>query len=112
MAEFLLTFAVEEVLKKVVKVAAEQIGLAWGLEKDLEELREWLLKTEAFLRDINKRKLHSDSVRLWVDKLQDLVHEAEDLLDELLYEDLRRKVQTAKMKKDLKRVAKLQKLDL
>ncbi|XP_022150842.1 putative disease resistance protein RGA3 [Momordica charantia] len=99
MAEFLLTFAAEEVLKKVVKVAAEQIGLAWGLEKDLEELREWLLKTEAFLRDINKRKLHSDSVRLWVDKLQDLVHEAEDLLDELVYEDLRRKVQTAKMKK-------------
>ncbi|XP_022158717.1 putative disease resistance protein RGA3 [Momordica charantia] len=99
MAEFLWTFAVQEVLKKVAKVAAEQIGLAWGLKKELHELREWLLKTETFLRDINKRKLHHDSVRLWVDKLQHLVHEAEHLLDELVYEDLRRKVVTGKMKK-------------
>uniref|UniRef100_A0A9I9E4W0 Uncharacterized protein n=1 Tax=Cucumis melo TaxID=3656 RepID=A0A9I9E4W0_CUCME len=33
MAEFLWTFAVQEVLKKIVKFGAQQIGLAWGLKK-------------------------------------------------------------------------------
>lgn len=79
----------QEVLKKVVTRAAEQIGLAWGLEKELSKLRKWLLKTETILRDINTRKLYNHSVKLWVEDLQHLVREADDLLDELVYEDLR-----------------------
>ncbi|XP_022145126.1 probable disease resistance RPP8-like protein 2 [Momordica charantia] len=99
MAEFLWTFAVQEVLKKVVKLSAEQIGLAWGLEEELCKLTNWLLKAEAILCDINRKKLHHESVRLWVEDLQHVVHEADDLLDELVYEDLRRKVETGVMKK-------------
>ncbi|KAA0053848.1 putative disease resistance protein RGA3 [Cucumis melo var. makuwa] len=53
MAEFLWTFAVQEVLKKIVKFGAQQIGL-------------------------------------WVKELQDIAYEADDLLNELVYEDLRR----------------------
>ena len=99
MADFLWTFAVEETLKKVLKVAGEQTGLAWGFQEHLSNLQKWLLKAEAFLRDINMRKLHLDSVRMWVDDLQHLVYQADDLLDEIVYEDLRQKVQTRKMKK-------------
>uniref|UniRef100_A0A0A0LTP7 Disease resistance N-terminal domain-containing protein n=1 Tax=Cucumis sativus TaxID=3659 RepID=A0A0A0LTP7_CUCSA len=66
MADFLWTFAVEEMLKKVLKVAGEQTGLAWGFQEHLSNLQKWLLKAEAFLRDINMRKLHLDSVRMWV----------------------------------------------
>ncbi|CAK9315655.1 unnamed protein product [Citrullus colocynthis] len=89
----------EETLKKVLKVATEQIGLAWGFEEDLSKLQKWLLKAEAFLGDINTRKLHHRSVRIWVDHLQHLVYQADDLLDEIVYELLRKKVQTSKMKK-------------
>ncbi|XP_038877687.1 putative disease resistance protein RGA1 [Benincasa hispida] len=99
MAEFLWTFAVQEVLKKIVKFGAEQIGLAWGLEKEVSQLRNWLLKAETILADINKKKLHIASVRLWVEDLQDIVYEADDLLDELVYEHLRRAVeQTGKLR--------------
>ncbi|XP_022944235.1 disease resistance protein RGA2-like isoform X2 [Cucurbita moschata] len=93
MGEFLWTFAVQEMLKKVVRLAAKEIGLTWGLEKELSNLKEWLLKSETFLLDINTRKLHNDSVRLWVEKLHHLVHEADDLIDNLVYEHLRHKVQ-------------------
>ncbi|KAA0044619.1 putative disease resistance protein RGA3 isoform X1 [Cucumis melo var. makuwa] len=93
MAEFLWTFAVQEVLKKVLTLAADKIGLAWGLEKELSELSQWLLKSEAILGDINRKKLHPSSVRLWVADLQLVVHEADDLLDELVYEHLRTKVE-------------------
>ncbi|XP_022145104.1 disease resistance protein RGA2-like [Momordica charantia] len=99
MAEFLWTFAVQEVLRKIVKVAAQQIGLARGLEKELSNLTKWLQKAETILRDINRKKSHSDSVRLWVEDLQDVVHEADDLLDELVYEHLRRKVEIGKINK-------------
>ncbi|XP_038901404.1 uncharacterized protein LOC120088286 isoform X4 [Benincasa hispida] len=99
MAEFLWTFAAEEMLKKVVKLAAEQTGLAWSLEKELSELTEWLLKAETFLRDIHTTTLHQDSVKLWVDKLQNLANQADDVLDKLVYEDLRGKVAKEKMKK-------------
>uniref|UniRef100_A0A9I9DXL5 Disease resistance protein RGA3 n=2 Tax=Cucumis melo TaxID=3656 RepID=A0A9I9DXL5_CUCME len=86
MGDFLWTFAVEEMLKKVLK-------------KHLSKLQKWLLKAEAFLRDINTRKLHHDSVRMWVDDLRHLVYQADDLLDEIVYEHLRQKVHTRKMKK-------------
>ncbi|XP_050935103.1 putative disease resistance protein RGA3 [Cucumis melo] len=99
MGDFLRTFAVEEMLKKVLKVAGEQIGLAWGFQKHLSKLQKWLLKAEAFLRDINMRKLHHDSVRMWVDDLRHLVYQADDLLDEIVYEHLRQKFHTRKMKK-------------
>ncbi|XP_038877689.1 putative disease resistance protein RGA3 [Benincasa hispida] len=100
MAEFLWTFAVQEILKKIVKFGAEQIGVAWGLEKEEFQLKKWLLKAETILADINKKKLHHHAVRLWVEDLQDIVYEADDLLDELRYEDLRRTgEQTGKFKK-------------
>ncbi|KGN58559.1 disease resistance protein RGA2 [Cucumis sativus] len=98
MADFLWTFAVEEMLKNVLKVAGEQTGLAWGFQEHLSNLQKWLLNAQAFLRDINTRKLHLHSVSIWVDHLQFLVYQAEDLLDEIVYEHLRQKVQTTEMK--------------
>lgn len=83
----------QEVLKKVLKLAADQIGVAWGLDRELSNFSKWLLKAEDILGDINRKKLHHNSVRLWVKDLQHVVHEADDLLDELVYEDLRTKVE-------------------
>ncbi|KAA0044614.1 disease resistance protein RGA2-like [Cucumis melo var. makuwa] len=94
MAEFLWTFAVEETLKRTVKVAAQKIAVVWGLEDELSNLSKWLLDAGALLRDIDREILRKESVKRWVDGLEDIVSEAEDLLDELAYEDLRRKVET------------------
>ncbi|XP_038885174.1 disease resistance protein RGA2-like [Benincasa hispida] len=94
MAEFLWTFAVQETLKRTVKVAAQKISIAWGLEDELSKLSKWLLDAGALLRDIDMEILRNESVKRWVDGLEDIVCEAEDLLDELSYEDLRRNVET------------------
>ncbi|CAK9324909.1 unnamed protein product [Citrullus colocynthis] len=92
MAEFLWTFAVQEVLKKTVKLAAEQIGMGWGFKKGLSKMRDSLLMVQAILRDIDRIKSEYPDVKPWVEKLEDIVFEADILLDELAYEDLRRKV--------------------
>ncbi|XP_022145155.1 putative disease resistance protein RGA3 [Momordica charantia] len=47
------------------------------------------------------RKIVKVAVHLWVEDPQDVVHEADDLLDELVYENLRCKVEIGKMNKVL-----------
>ncbi|XP_038874765.1 putative disease resistance protein RGA3 [Benincasa hispida] len=96
MVEFLWTFAVQEILKKTVKLAAEQIGLGWGFKKDLSKMRDSLLMVQAILRDVDRIKSEYPDVKPWVEKLEDIVFEADVLLDELAYEDLRLKVEIGK----------------
>ncbi|XP_022145224.1 putative disease resistance protein RGA3 [Momordica charantia] len=93
MAEFLWTFAAQELLKQAVKLAAEQTALAWGFNKELLKLRDSLLMVEAILRDVDRIKGEHQAVKLWVEKLQEIVFEADVLLDDLAYEHLRRKVE-------------------
>ncbi|XP_022932644.1 putative disease resistance protein RGA3 [Cucurbita moschata] len=94
MTEFLWTFAVQELLKKTVKLAAEQIGLAWGFKKELSKLKDSLLMAQAILRDVNRVKADLDSLKLWVKKLEDIIFEADILLDDLAYEDGRRRAES------------------
>ncbi|TYK16982.1 disease resistance protein RGA2-like [Cucumis melo var. makuwa] len=69
MAEFPWTYGSQEVLKKVLKVASEEIGVALGFKKERSKLTKWLHKSEVVLRDINTKKLRHDSVRMWVEDL-------------------------------------------
>nr|TKR84314.1 putative disease resistance protein RGA4 [Populus alba] len=85
-AELLLTFAVEESLRRMISIAAEGIGLAWGLNGQLQNLVDSLTMIQAVLRDAATRPATEDGVKRWLDKLQDLAHDAEDVLDEFDYE--------------------------
>ena len=96
MAEFLWTFAVQEVLKKTIKLAIEQIGMAWGFKNELSKLKDSLLMAQAILRDVDRIKADLESLKLWVTKLEDIVFEADVLLDVLAYEDVRHKVESGK----------------
>ncbi|XP_022968824.1 putative disease resistance protein RGA3 [Cucurbita maxima] len=98
MAEFLWTFAVQEVLKKTVKLAAEQIGLTWGFKEELSRLKDSLLMAQAILRDVDRMKTNLESEKQWVKKLEEILFEADILLDELAYEDVRPKVEIEKDK--------------
>ena len=53
---------------------------------------------QAILRDVDRMKTDLESQKLWVKKLEDIVFEAHILLDELAYEDVRRKVEIEKDK--------------
>ena len=79
MAEFLWTFAVQQVLKKTVKLAAEQIGLAWGFKDELSKFKDSLLMAQAILRDVDRMKTNLESLKLWVKNLEDIVFEADIL---------------------------------
>ncbi|KAJ4825092.1 hypothetical protein Tsubulata_016803, partial [Turnera subulata] len=65
MAEIILTFALEETLKKVGSLVVEE-----------------------------ERQAREASVKIWLQNLREVAYEAEDVLDEFGYEVLRQKMET------------------
>ncbi|KAI9381686.1 hypothetical protein POPTR_014G005600v4 [Populus trichocarpa] len=88
----------EETLTRVISIAAEGIGLAWGLEGQLLKLEESLTMIQAVLQDAARRPVTDKSAKLWLEKLQDVAYNAEDVLDEFAYEILRKDQKKGKVR--------------
>ncbi|XP_052308166.1 putative disease resistance protein RGA3 isoform X4 [Populus trichocarpa] len=97
-AELLLTFALEETLKRVSSIAAEGIELAWGLEGQLRKLNQSLTMIKDVLQDAARRAVTDESVKRWLQNLQVVAYDAEDVLDEFAYEILRKKQKKGKVR--------------
>ncbi|KAI5593585.1 hypothetical protein BDE02_03G023600 [Populus trichocarpa] len=95
-AELLLTFAMEETLKRLSSIAAEGIRLAWGLEGQLRKLNQSLTMIKDVLQDAARRAVTEESVKRWLQNLQVVAYDAEDVLDEFAYEILRKEQKKGK----------------
>ncbi|XVE80887.1 hypothetical protein DITRI_Ditri15bG0017200 [Diplodiscus trichospermus] len=84
---------------KAISIVGEQINLHWGFEQELTKLDRLLTMTHAFLQDAETKQVRDKSTRSWLKQLRDIASEADDALDELAYEDLRRKVETQMRKR-------------
>ncbi|XP_039071037.1 putative disease resistance protein RGA3 [Hibiscus syriacus] len=88
------------VVSKATSVATEQISVALGFKKELHRLGNSLEMIGAFLQDAEEKQKEINSVKLWLQRLKDVAHEADDVLDELDYETLRRKVEIGNRKRN------------
>ena len=93
MAENILSVVAEEIVGKLISLATEQIGLACGFKEDLKRLRDSLTTIQAVLADAERRQVREEQVRLWLRRLKDVSYDADDVLDDLAYEILWRKVE-------------------
>ncbi|XP_030940125.1 putative disease resistance protein RGA1 [Quercus lobata] len=93
MAEAVLTDVAKEILSKLIPLVTEQIGLFWGFNDELTRLRDSVELIQSVLADADRRQEREEAVRLWLRRLKDLAYDADDVLDELAYEILRRKVE-------------------
>ncbi|XP_057990743.1 putative disease resistance protein RGA3 [Hevea brasiliensis] len=93
MAEMFLSFVVDATLSRVASLINDEIIFAWNLKDDLKGLQDSLTLIRAVLQDAEEQQTKRESVRLWLKKLRDVAYDAEDVFDELAYEDLRGKVQ-------------------
>ncbi|KAM6595162.1 hypothetical protein CsatA_002865 [Cannabis sativa] len=59
----------------------------------LDELNTVLLSANVLLNDAEEKQLQNDEVRKWLFKLQDVIYQADDLLDRIDYEALRSKLE-------------------
>ncbi|KAK8662004.1 hypothetical protein V6N13_091592 [Hibiscus sabdariffa] len=92
MADSVISGAVGVALSKAISILEDQINLEWDFKDELQKLRSSLALTRAFLQDAETRQL-DEPVKVWLEQLRDTAYEADDVLDELSYEDLRRKVE-------------------
>ncbi|GKV48805.1 hypothetical protein SLEP1_g55597 [Rubroshorea leprosula] len=102
MAELVLNFVtpiIENAVSKAISLAAAQISMAWGLEKELRELTQTLTMIQGLLQDAEGRQENNPAIWNWLQQLRDVAYDAVDVLDEYGYEVLKHKVQTQRRKR-------------
>ncbi|XVF37537.1 hypothetical protein REPUB_Repub20aG0017300 [Reevesia pubescens] len=98
MAEVVIDVIVEAAVSEALSILEEHIKLAWHFKDDLKKLQRSLKLTGEFLKDAQTKQVDG-AVKAWLEELRDIVCKADDVFDELAYEDLRRKVETRKRTK-------------
>ncbi|XP_038722059.1 putative disease resistance protein RGA3 [Tripterygium wilfordii] len=92
MVESFLYSVAENILGKIASLALQEVSLAWGLERDLKKLEDNLTIIKAVLLDAEEKQAQSQALRLWLGRLKNFCYDAENVLDELEYEGLRKQV--------------------
>jgi Leucine-rich repeat (LRR) protein len=95
MAELLFLTA-ERLVEALGSSAAKQIGLLWGVQDDLQSLTNTVSTIKAVLLDAEEKQATAGShaVKDWIGKLEDAIYDADDLLDDVSIEALRREIMT------------------
>ena len=93
MAEAVAAEIAKGILGNLTALVTEHIGLAWGFEAALTQLRYSVQSIQYVLADAERRQVGEERVRLWLQKLKDVAYDADIVLDELAYELLRQKVE-------------------
>ncbi|XP_059439203.1 putative disease resistance protein RGA1 [Corylus avellana] len=99
MAEQLLSVVVEGIIKTLGSLAVEEIGLLWGVKDELQSLTNTVSTIKDVLLDAEDKKAAGDrAVQRWLRRLEDAMYDADDLLDEISTEALRRDIMTCNKK--------------
>ncbi|GLT27097.1 hypothetical protein SLA2020_021240 [Shorea laevis] len=97
-AHLLLSPIINTTISKLISFAAEQISLGVGWKKELETLQNKLRMIKDVLLDAEERQVRDRAVKGWLEKLRDVVYEADDVLDEVAYESEKCKVENQNQK--------------
>ncbi|KAG4123549.1 hypothetical protein ERO13_D11G333200v2 [Gossypium hirsutum] len=82
MAEAIAFDLAVELIAKLSSFTVSQIGLWWNLKDDLDDLKSTVSTVKAVLLDAEERSVTSQLVKDWLEKLKDVLYDADDLLDE------------------------------
>jgi len=92
MAEAFAAEIAKSLLGKLGSFAGQEICLAWGLEADIARLEKRLKAINAVLSDAEQKQSKNERIRFWLNDLTEVLYDAEDVLDEIECETLRREV--------------------
>ncbi|XP_031381555.1 putative disease resistance protein RGA3 [Punica granatum] len=104
MAELILGSIVDSITEHLVSLIAQEIGLACGVKRELEKLQDTVSAIAALLREAERRRIESEDVKDWLQKLKVVVYDADDLLDDFSTEALRRPRVVGEVKRVLNEV--------
>ncbi|XP_068328820.1 disease resistance protein RGA2-like [Pyrus communis] len=91
MAERVLINIAERIIGRLGSLALQEIGLIWGIQDELKKLKKTVEGFQAVLVDAEEKQANNE-VKLWLQSVEDVVYEADDVLDELNTQVQRRQV--------------------
>ena len=99
MTEGIVSSITGEIVSKLISYATKLISSARGCEDELRGIRQSLTMIRAVLTDAERRQVRDESVKLWLQMLEDVAYEADDVLDEFAYESLRQRIEVGNQRK-------------
>uniref|UniRef100_A0A2N9EI29 Rx N-terminal domain-containing protein n=1 Tax=Fagus sylvatica TaxID=28930 RepID=A0A2N9EI29_FAGSY len=93
MAEGALFDVANGIIGKLGNRALQEILLIWGVKDEIRKFTETVSTIRAVLLDA-EAKQHNNEVKVWLERLKDAMFDADDLLDDISTEALRREVMT------------------
>ena len=92
MADALLYGVVQKIIESLGSSTLKQIGSIWGVKDDLEKMNNTVLTIQAVLQDAEEQQVQNHQVKHWLNRLRDVVFDADDLLSKFSTHVLQRKV--------------------
>ncbi|GKV39346.1 hypothetical protein SLEP1_g47128 [Rubroshorea leprosula] len=92
-ADPILSSVTDVTLSKVISVANKQLNLAVGFRQELRRFHETLEMIQGVLQDAEQKgMIDRPDLKPWLKRLWSIAEEADDVMDEIAYENLRYKV--------------------
>ncbi|VVA34419.1 PREDICTED: putative disease resistance [Prunus dulcis] len=82
MAEGVLFNIAQGIIERLGSRAFEEIGLVWGVNDELQKLKLLVSQLRAVLLDAEQKQASNEAVKEWLQRVEDAVYEADDVLDE------------------------------
>ncbi|CAL5423180.1 unnamed protein product [Camellia sinensis] len=107
MVETILFNLASKILGMIGSGSIGEVGKAWGVEQELNALKDTLSTINAVLLDAERLYGHggfpnySIAMGVWFDRLQAAIYDADNLVDEFHYEVLRRRVTRTFLRLDM-----------
>uniref|UniRef100_A0A2N9EF95 Rx N-terminal domain-containing protein n=1 Tax=Fagus sylvatica TaxID=28930 RepID=A0A2N9EF95_FAGSY len=81
-----------KVLEQLGSLTYQELSSAWGVRSDLEKLKDTVSTIKAVLLDAEEKQASDHRLNHWLGKLRDVLHDAENVLDEFNYRVLLKEV--------------------
>ncbi|KAL5738775.1 hypothetical protein ACOSP7_031536 [Xanthoceras sorbifolium] len=72
----------EFLLEKLGSLIQEEVGLIWGVDREMERLQSLLSTIQAVLEDAEEKQIKEKALRDWLRKLKAAAYKVDDILDE------------------------------
>ncbi|WJX91836.1 hypothetical protein P8452_73558 [Trifolium repens] len=99
MAEQISYAVAERLFNRLASAAFREHGQIYGVTDELERLKNSVEHIKVVLLDAQEKQEQNCAVRSWIRRLEDLLHLADDLLDEFIIEGMRYQVDAGDKKK-------------
>ncbi|KAL8238456.1 hypothetical protein R6Q59_015023 [Mikania micrantha] len=92
MAETLASAVLGPIFQKLTDDALKKFARSQNIDSELDELESKLTHIKAVLNDASSKEINEESVRLWLNDLQHLAYDIDDILDDVATEAMHREL--------------------